>query len=224
MTRIIRLAYYEHPSYVPLLKRAYELWRELEAGWHSKPLYITGSIDAGPSESAVFIESRRSADLHGLPYEVLTSRELTGRFPGYRLPPETMALLQPEGGFLLPEQCISAHVMQSQAAGADVHARERVLGWEPAGEGVRVKTEHGEYEADRLILSAGAWISEFVPQLKGNAVPERQALAWFQPKRPEWFTPERFPVFNLLVEEGRYYGFPAFGNSRVQAGPLPSSQ
>ena len=29
-TRIIRKAYFEHPDYVPLLHRAYELWHELE--------------------------------------------------------------------------------------------------------------------------------------------------------------------------------------------------
>ncbi len=86
-----------------------------------------------------------------------------------------------------------------------------MLGWEPTSCGVVVTTERSEYEAKRLIISAGAWMGALVPRLKGLAVPERQVLAWMQPLRPELFQPERFPVFNLLVDEGRFYGFPMFG-------------
>jgi len=211
ITRIIRLCYYEHPSYVPLLRRAYELWHQLEAESSTRLLYITGSIDAGPPASSVFEGSLQSCQLHSLRHEVLTSAQLTARFPGYRLPAETMAVLQPEGGFLLPEACISSHVMAAQSYGAEVHARERVVGWEPEASGVIVTTEYGHYHADRLIVSAGAWISQFIPALGGAAIPERQVLAWLSPLRPASFRPDTFPVFNLAVEEGRYYGFPAFG-------------
>jgi sarcosine oxidase len=211
VTRIIRLAYYEHPAYVPLLRRAYALWRELEEAAGERLLHITGSVDAGPPGGAVFEGSRRSCEVHGLPHEVLTGAQLTRRFPGYRLPPEIMAVLQPEGGFLLPERCIVAHVRAAQALGAEVHARERVLSWEPRAGGVRVRTDRGTYEAGRLVVAAGAWAGALVPALAGLAVPERQVLAWFQPRRPERFAPERFPVFNLQLAEGRYYGLPVFG-------------
>ncbi len=207
VTRIIRLAYYENPSYVPLLRRSYELWRELEQEFGEKLLYITGSIDAGPE---VFEGSRMSCELHGLPHEVLTGKQLTERYPAYHLPHDTMALLQPEGGFLLSERCIVAHVMLAMASGAEVHGREKVLDWQPLGDGVRVTTDRAAYEADKLVITAGAWAGQLVESLSGLAVPERQVLAWLQPARPEWFTPERFPVFNLVVDEGRYYGFPVF--------------
>lgn len=211
VTRIIRLAYYEHPSYVPLLRRAYELWHDLERTAGMTLLYTTGSIDAGPRDSAIVEGSRRSCELHDLPHDILSSSELSARFPGYRLPDDTLAVFQPQGGFLLPELCISYHVIAAQSAGADVHARERVVGWEPTSRGVAVTTENGKYEAEQLIVAAGAWVSALVPSLEGLAVPERQVLAWMQPRRPELFEPSRFPVFNLLVEEGRYYGFPVFG-------------
>jgi sarcosine oxidase len=211
ITRIIRLAYYEHPSYVPLLRRSYELWRELETHANSRLLHITGSVDAGPPGSAVFEGSRQSCKIHGLEHEVLTSVELTKRFPGYRLPGETLAVFQPDGGFLLPEACVSSHVILAQSQGASLRARERVLDWEPRSDGVTVRTERGRYHADRLIVSAGAWISPFVPVLAGKAVPERQVLGWFEPRQPEWFMPDKFPVFNIAVDTGRYYGFPVFG-------------
>ena len=208
ITRIIRLAYYEHPSYVPLLRRAYELWRELEAAAGEQLLHITGSLDVGPPGSFVFEGSRRSCEEHGLEHEVIDQAEVERRFPAYRLPEDTLALLQPEGGFLLPERCIVAHVELAQSLGAAVQARERMVGWEPTDDGVLVTSDRGVYEAERLVLTAGAWLGELAGL---PVVAVRQVLAWLQPFRPELFAPERFPVFNLMVEEGHYYGFPVFG-------------
>jgi sarcosine oxidase len=207
-TRIIRLAYYEHPSYVMLLRRAYELWREIQSHVGEQLLHITGSLDAGPSDSWVFKGSLQSCLEHGLPHEVLTGKEITQRFPGYRLPHETLAVLQPDGGFLVPERCIVSYAEAAQALGAEIHGRERVLEWQPLGERVRVITDRDVYEADRLVITAGAWNGTLLDCLDGLLEPERQVLAWLQPSRPELFAAERFPVFNLLVPEGRYYGFP----------------
>jgi sarcosine oxidase len=211
VTRIIRYAYYEDRSYVPLLTRAYELWEGLEDETAERLLHITGSLDVSVTGDRLFEGSRDSCVEHGLPHEALTGTEVNRRFPGYRMPAEARALLQPRGGFLLPERCIAAHVARAVALGAEVRAREQVLGWEAAGTGVRVTTARGVYEADRLIVTAGAWAGRLVNGLRGLAVPERQVLAWLQPRRPELFGPDRFPVFNLECEEGRYYGFPVFG-------------
>src|SRR6185503_19266383 len=117
VNRIIRLAYYEHPSYVPLLKRAYELWRELERNVGERLLHITGSLDAGPADSQIVLGSRASCAEHGLPHEELNGAEVNRRFPGYRLPAGHAAILQPEGGYLLSERCIVAHVHVAQALG-----------------------------------------------------------------------------------------------------------
>jgi sarcosine oxidase len=208
VTRMIRLAYHEDPSYVPLLGRAYELWRELETVAGERLLHITGSVDAGPPDSFVFEGSMRSSVEHGLEHEVIDAAEVNRRFPGYRLPAESMAVFQPEGGFLLPERCIAAHVDAARRMGAAIKTNERVLEWEPASGGVRVTTDRAVYEAERLVVAAGAWEGELTGL---PVVAERQVLAWLDPLRPELFSPARFPVFNLIVEEGRYYGFPVFG-------------
>src|SRR5215204_7441312 len=100
VNRIIRLAYYEDPSYVPLLRRAYELWRELETGFGEQLLFITGSIDASDRDDELVRDSLKSCEIHDLPYELLTGSELHDRFPAYQLPDTHLALLQPDGGFL----------------------------------------------------------------------------------------------------------------------------
>jgi len=209
-TRIIRLAYYEHPSYVMMLRRAYELWAQIEARTGKQVYVKTGSIDAGPADSWVFKGSLQSCVEHDLDHEVLSGMEMNARFPGYNMPHDLMGVFQPEGGFILPETATVAFVEAAHALGAEIHGREEVLEWQPLsnGEGVRVITDRAEYEADSLVITGGAWNSHLLPFLQGYAVPERQVLAWLQPERPELFTPARFPVFNLLVPEGRYYGFP----------------
>ena len=212
ISRIIRLPYYEHSDYVPLLKRAFVLWREIETLSGQELLVITGSIDAGREDGELFGGALASARLHGLPHEVLTGAEVNARYPGYNLPSTLRAVFQPQGGLLASERAIVAHVNAAMSFGAEIHARERVLGWDahPGGEGVVVTTDRGRYEAGRLILTAGAWIGELASIVRRLAIAERQVLAWLHPKRPEWFTRERFPVFNIDVEEGRYYGFPIY--------------
>ena len=208
--RIIRLAYWEHPSYVPLLRRAYELWRELENRARERLLIVTGGIDAGPEDSPTVKGSLLSCDVHHLPHETLTAAELHGRFPGYRLASDMVAVYQPDGGFVMSERAIVAHVIAAQALGAEVRAREPVLDWEPERDGVRVSTPQGTYAADRLVITAGPWAARLVPQLAKTAVPERQVLLWAQPLKPELFQLATFPVFNMESREGRFYGFPVY--------------
>jgi sarcosine oxidase len=210
LTRIIRLAYWEHPTYVALLRRSYELWRELERLADERLLYITGSVDAGPPGSSIFEGAVKSSELHGLRHEVMNGAELHRRYRGYRLPAEMQCLYQPDGGFLLPERCNVAHVAQAQLRGAEVRCREPVLDWDVANGRVTVRTADDRYEAGRLVICAGAWAAKLIPELDGLAVAERQVLAWLQPTRPDYFELDTFPVFNLEVEEGRYYGFPSF--------------
>src|SRR5215210_1943308 len=210
LTRIIRLAYWEHPTYVALLRRSYELWRELERLSGERLLHITGGIDAGPADGPIFTGALESSRLHGLPHEVMNGRELHQRFPGYHLPDQIQCLYQPEAGFLLPERCNLAHINGAVSSGADVRCREPVLDWASGPDHCWVRTAQGSFEAGKLVICAGSWASKLIPELQGLAVPERQVVAWLQPKRPEYFTPEVFPVFYIEVEEGRYYGFPTF--------------
>jgi sarcosine oxidase len=212
ISRIIRLPYYEDPAYVPLVGRAMDLWREAQAAAGRELMVTTGSIDASPKDDPLFQGALASARQHNLTHEILTGAQVNERFPGYNLPAAHRAIFQPQGGLIASERAIIAHVEMAQALGAAIHAREAVSSWEagPAGEGVTVVTEKAAYHADKLILTAGAWIGELAPELAKLAVPERQVLAWLQPHRTEWFSPDRFPVFNLAVEEGRYYGLPIY--------------
>ena len=208
ITRIIRLAHFEHPSYVPLVRRAYELWRELETEAGEQLLHITGAVDAG---GELYAGSLRSCLDFDLPHELMDGRELGRRYPAYRLPSDLPVVLQPDGGFLLPERCVVAHVDAAVACGSVVRTGERVLAWDDTGDHVVVRTDRHTVEAEHLVLTAGAWSQEVARLPPGLVVAERQVLAWFEPRRPELFSLGRFPVFNLMLEDEHLYGFPIFG-------------
>jgi sarcosine oxidase len=138
LTRIIRLAYFEHPSYVPLLRRAFELWRALEADAGQHLLHVTGALDVGAPGGEVFEGSRRSCIEHGLPHEILSGAGLRRRFPAWRPDDHAAAVFQPDGGFLTPERCVLAHAAGARKAGAVIRENEPVLAWQAVGGGVRV--------------------------------------------------------------------------------------
>jgi sarcosine oxidase len=210
-TRIIRMAYPEGAGYVPLLRRAYHLWRDLETRSGERLLFATGCIDAGAPDSATVRGSIETCRQFDLEHQTLDARSLRVKFPGYRLSDHMAAVLQPDGGFLLPERCIVNYVQAAQALGGEIHTRERVTGWDSTHGGVEVRTERESYRAHHLLITAGPWTSQLCPELQQLAVPERQVVLWTQPLRPDLFQPESFPVFNLEASEGRFYGCPAYG-------------
>jgi sarcosine oxidase len=221
-SRIIRLAYHEHPYYVPLLRRAYELWRELQDAHGRRLLFTTGSVAAGPPEGDRVADVVDTCERHDVPYERLSALELAERFPGYGLPDDYEAVFQADGGYLDPERCIVAHVERAHANGATIHGHERVLDWRPTGEGVRVRTTKATYGADHLVVTAGAWAAGLLPELEGLAVPERRVMAWLQPAEPALFAPDRFPVFSVATRDGSYYGFPVHTRPGFKFGRSPS--
>ena len=208
LTRIIRLAYFEHPDYVPLLRRAYELWRALEAEAGEQLLHVTGIVEGG---DRIFDGVLRSCEEHDIAHEVLNGAQIAERFPAYRLPPGMDVVHQPDGGFVVPERCIVAHVEGALSHGATLRARERVLEWKQNENGVRVATDRSVVEADTLVLTAGAWSQDVARLPAGFVRGVRQSLAWLQPTRPELFEPGRMPVFNLALDGEHFYGFPAHG-------------
>jgi sarcosine oxidase len=211
VNRIIRLAYFENPVYVPLLRRAYALWRETEQLYGEQLLYVTGSLDIGRPDSRLVTGSLASCREHHLPHELLESREVNRRYPGYGIIDGHVAVSQPDGGFVAAERAITAHVSLAIEAGAEIHGCEAITGYDVLGSGgVRVTTARGVYEAARLVIATGGWIGDHVPQLKSKAVTERQVLGWFQPKVPENFRLGRFPVSIWLTDVGHYYQLPTW--------------
>jgi len=213
-TRIIREAYFEHPVYVPLVQRAYELWAEVEKASGRKLLLQTGGVMIGPRGGVVFDGAKRSAEEHHLRHEILSAAELRERFPAFAPTKEMAGVWEPRAGILFPELAIQTHLELAGRTGATLRFNEPVLNWEPDGLGVRVRTAEATYSANRLLLSAGAWISRLAPELSLPLAVERQVLFWFEPlSSRDLFKPEKCPIHLWEYDRERFfYGFPDLGD------------
>lgn len=178
-SRIIREAYFEHPLYVPLVRRAYAGWEELEATTGRRIYRRTGGLMLGPADGEVVSGARRSAQEHGLPYEELTAEEVRRRFPAWRLPEDTAGIFEPRAGMLDPEAAIEAHLERARRHGADLRFDEPLVAWRATGDGVEVTTSRATYHAARLILAVGAWTARVLASLELPLVVERNVVAWF---------------------------------------------
>lgn len=217
-SRMFRLAYFEHPDYVALLKRAYELWEQLEADSGQKQLHITGGLYLGRPDSEVVTGSIDAARKYGLPHEVIGRAALSKRFPQFHVPDDAIAFYETKAGFLLPEKVVAAQAEQAMRRGAVLHAHEPVTSWEARGGGVTVTTTRDTYTAGHVIFTGGAWTSRLVKDLGVELTVTRQALAWFWPRRPELFAPGRFPCWALDMSprdqyRGVHYGFPMLADN-----------
>jgi sarcosine oxidase len=210
-TRVIRQAYFENPAYVPLLLRAYELWRELEHARDERLLFETGGLMIGAPTSTVVAGSIASARLHDLPHEILDAAEISRRFPALHPLNDQIALHETRAGYLLVERCTLAHLDLAARAGTELHFDEQVFAWEQTGTGVRVRTSRGEYEAVHLVISPGPWAPQVLADLGLPLEVERQVLYWFQSSRGvELFQPGRLPIYIWKKGDGTMpYGFPA---------------
>lgn len=208
-SRMIRMAYYEHPDYVPLLRRAYELWDELEQVSGQKLLYRTGGLYMGPLEGEIVGGAIRSARAHGLAHEVLDREEIRRRFPQFQIPEQWVGLMEAEAGFLVPERVISAYAQAALRAAAELRGREAVIDWSAGSQGVTVRTSRAEYRAAHLAFCGGPWTAKLLRDLRLQLSVTRQVLGWVWPKDPGAFALGRLPVWAIDHLDGTInYGFP----------------
>lgn len=208
-SRMIRLAYFEHPDYVPLLRQAYLLWHRLEAETSQKIIHITGGLYMGGPDSDVLEGSLRSVTQHNLPHELLSRGELARRFGQFELPDDYRGLYDHTAGLILPEQAISSHCEMALRHGAELHGHEPVVAWEANGTSVSVRTRRDKYHADHLVMCCGAWTGKMMRDLGVQLTVTRQVMGWVWPKRPERFELGTLPAWLIEHPDGTsHYGFP----------------
>ncbi|MGA1600056.1 MAG: N-methyl-L-tryptophan oxidase [bacterium] len=210
-SRVIRLAYFEDPAYVPLLQRAFELWREIEAESGEDLMTLTGGMMIGAEDSQTVAGALRSAQEWGLPHEMLSAEEARRRYPHFQLQEGEIAFYEENAGFVRPERSSLAHLDRARTHGAELHFEESISSWRPEGDGVVVTTDRGTYRANRLVVAGGAWSPELLADLQLPLEVQRLTLFWFQPTGSlDLWQPERMPVYIWESREfEQIYGFPA---------------
>ncbi|GAB2570701.1 N-methyl-L-tryptophan oxidase [Microlunatus antarcticus] len=213
-TRIVRQSYFEGAAYVPLLRRAYEGWHELQETSGRDILTLCGGLYVGDPESKIFKGSRLAAEAHDLPHEVLDAEQIRARFPAMDPADHAFGLYEDNAGFVRPEQTILANLDLAARHGAELRYDEPARSWRGTpGGGVEVVTDQGTYGADRLVIAAGAWAPGLLADLGLALRVERQVVGWFTPDFDavpyERWTSEELPVYIEETDLNRdIYGFP----------------
>lgn len=207
-SRAIRQAYFEHPDYVPLLLRAYESWRDLEARHGRSLLHEVGLLQVGPPDGPLLTGVRNSAQAHSLAVESLTGPDIERRFPGFVVPEGCSGVFEARGGYLAVEDCVLAHVDQARRHGAELRVTAPAGGWHLTDSGIGVETSDGPIAARRLVVAPGAWAGELLPDLGVPLRVLRKHLHWFANDEPGYRSDGGCPVFFFELPNGFFYGFP----------------
>ena len=207
-TRIIRQAYFEHPDYVPLVKRAYELWAELEERSGEQLFDQAGIIEIGPEDGVLVSGVLGSAAQHGLEVEKLDAAQVAKRWPGFHVPDDSIALFEPKAGILQVERCVLNHLDQAVRAGAELRTDVSVTGWASDAGSIKVTTANEVFRSDRLVITAGAWSEALLGDLGIRLPVRRKHLHWYHCDDPRYRRDQGCCGFFYETPDGLFYGFP----------------
>ncbi|MEO2088247.1 MAG: N-methyl-L-tryptophan oxidase, partial [Gemmataceae bacterium] len=216
-TRIIRTAYYEHPAYVPLVRRSFDLWYELEQQLGRELLTPLPCLSLGQPDSELIRGVEQAATEHRLDVERLSADELKQRYPQFRMPADMTGVIEQSAGALFVEECVRAHLDAAAATGrADLRAEEPAVSWTSHPSHVEVTTARGTYTATHLVVTSGAWATALLADLGVPLRVMRQVQHWFTPTDLAAFGPDCFPVFIADTPAGAFYGLPSLAGQGLK--------
>lgn len=211
-SRIIRLGYFEDPSYVPMLRRAYANWRALERETGADVLTITGVLQIGRPDSPIVAGTLASCDAYDLDHRVLDPAAMARDYPAFDLDADEIAVFETQGGFVRPEAAVAACLALARQHGAEIRMPARVAAIEPDDGGVTLLLGAERVRAHRVVVASGSWIGQLVPALAPLATPIRQVVAWYRPKDAAATALGTMPVFlRDAGPVGSFFGFPDLG-------------
>jgi len=217
-TRLIRQSYFEHSSYVPLVRRAEKLWVELESQTGKRLLERTGLYLAGPTSGVIVPGVLRAAAAYDIGLERLSHTDARSRFPGFRPSDEMAILFEPDAGCLAVEDCVATYVAEASRLGAAVHSNDQAIAWSAEPDEVKVKTEQMTYRAAQLIICAGSWTSKLLENLRFLLEVRRKTVVWVPIVAESMRKDRGCPVFGFEHEGRFFYGFPCTDGATVKVG------
>jgi sarcosine oxidase len=208
-TRVIRRAYYEHPDYVPIVSRAYELWHELERETGQQLYTRTGLLMGGHHASEAVAGTKSVISQHQLDIHEVPLADARRDFPTFQFREDDGVLFESDAGYLFVEECVRAQLDRAAADGAELRFNEPAVSIDANGSSVRVRTSQGEYTAAKLIVAGGAWSGRLLADLRLPLTVLRKVLMWYPIADGSAERHQRAPVFLFQDDEGVFYGFPS---------------
>lgn len=217
-SRILRHSYHT-PAYVELTKAAYQDWADLESESGEDLVTVVGGLDLFPPGAAIpMVDYTDSMTAAGVPFQTLDTLAVTARWPQFRLPDGTTALLQERAAIVPAGRGTAALQARARVHGATLIDRCPVTALQPDSDGVLITTASGPIRADRVVLAADAWTNKLLAglDLQLPLTTTVEQVTYFQPPDPSPFHPDRLPLW-IWMDEPSFYGFPCYGETTIKA-------
>lgn len=217
-SRIFRTAYKEGSNYVPLLKDAYQLWRELEEESGNNLLTLTNGLIIGNPDSEEMKNVFKSIQDYDLDHEILSKEEAKIKYPQHHLHSDEQVIIDKLSGYLRPQLSVVSAVQRARELGADIHSHTTVDNIVSERDGVSIYAGGEVYKVDKVLITAGPWAANFMREFAEFMDVRRLVSAWFLPRKSDYFNEKSFPVFTRESEDFSYYGFPSIDGNMVKIG------
>lgn len=215
-TRIIRHAYGEGSSYVPLVLRAQELWHDLKSETDVDLFHETGVLNIAPKQSDFLGNIISSAQKYDLPINIYDAVSANKKWPQFTLPEHFKAILEKNSGYLKSELAIDTYIKEAKRLGVDEQFNTKVISVNNIDNDlVSVVTNAGTFIGKSAVITVGTWVKDLIPNIPIQ--PVRKVVSWFE--APEQFSENaHFPAFTIQLDDKvQYYGFPA-NNGLIKIG------
>jgi len=178
--RIIRRAYPSGSGYGRAITEAYdaweEVWRDLGERHYDHRGFLCVSREPG-DEAEDYLEGLREG---GFPFEMLTAAEAARRFPFLDGNSIRYAYVSQEGGALHCRRIASGLSEWLRANDVDLRENTKVVSVDPE-RGAVTLADGAELSADRVVVTAGAWVTKLFPDLAATLTTKRTAVAYLDP-------------------------------------------
>lgn len=215
-SRIFRTAYFEDPEYVPLLRTAKALWRQLEGETGTDLLTLAGNLMLGDASTQMANVSN-SIDKFGVDASLVPIEEARNRWPHHPFDEGDVVVLDREGGYLRPELAVLKAAFRAQSLGAQLRTYTPVEGIEAKDDGVWVSAAGQSERYDHVVVTTGPWAGKLLPELAALVDVRKAVSAWFVAKERGAFDPANFPCF-IRTAPVEFYGLPAMDGNGLKLG------
>lgn len=214
-SKALRFEYGAHCAlYVPLVEESRAAYRALEAGWGA-PLYVeTGVL----SLARAFDESRHERQSYdflraaGRPIERLEIADAQRRFPQFSYEGIEAVTWNAEGGYVRASEAVRATIVAAREFGVELVPGARVTNVDERPGAAILELATGEVrEFDAVVVCAGPWFQQLVPEPVARVRPLRQFVTYYRPPDAEaaaHFAPPSFPVWMHDIADSGWYGMP----------------
>jgi sarcosine oxidase len=208
-SRVFRMVYAEGGHYTPLLQRARDLWRELEAASGTALLEITGVVTITDHDHPDHAALLRAGREQGLAFEVVTGEEARRRLPQHVIRGSDVAIFDPEGGYVRSERAVFSAIQLAQRRGASFLGNRTVTALACQGDQWLVRTDQEEVRAPRVLLATGTGAGPVCAALGTHLAVLPQVLTWFPIANPGLYRSREQHVFIRSSRDAQFYGFPS---------------